>query len=461
MHIRPVLLAILFLLSVILPGAAQNSIKVITLSSSSFKEGYPARNLMDNNPKTLWQPLRDSLDEGVMIRFLSPSEISQIRVITDSKQPLILYVNGENSGSIEAGVSYPVNRRQVTTLYFKINTDSPVKIYEIYLNESGNPVQLLDSVQGTVQSSSILEPEIAYSPEMAFDNRLDYSWCEGTKSNGENEWIEIEFARKITLDTLYLANGYQAAAVHFKANTRVKEFQITADGGKPSVYTLKDQMGFQSVTLSQPVSAKKLRLTVISVYPGTKYTDMLISEIKFGNQGKIFDLQSDFLLRSSRKVADSFKGTLMEEILDRSLLFSWAPGPYEESLSITFKIRSQGDFEIWRRFSDGNGQDEEIVFDGSWNLVRQGSGRIEIKIFGRKYSTAKRVNWDDPYSNPQTTEETRLFSDFLTIKKADLSDIREEGAMAMAMKEKIRTSADKLFFISGKSMAAVFPASIP
>jgi hypothetical protein len=81
---------------------------------------------------------------------------------------------------------------------------------------------------------------------------------------------------------LRIRNGYQKSHSLFLKNTRVKDATLKLlPGGTTTKVTLADKEGWQEVVVEQPAGKLTgIELTVATVYPGTKYTDLCISDIQ-------------------------------------------------------------------------------------------------------------------------------------------------------------------------------------
>mgnify|MGYP007101848931 CR=1 FL=1 len=94
-----------------------------------------------------------------------------------------------------------------------------------------------------------------------------------TQRTGES--VTAEFADEV--NAVALLNGY-ADPYHpdyYKKNARVKDIKITDENGAEYFFTLDDEVRVQTFMLNN--CAKKLTLTVLSVYGGEKYGDIALS----------------------------------------------------------------------------------------------------------------------------------------------------------------------------------------
>ena len=65
----------------------------------------------------------------------------------------------------------------------------------------------------------------------------------------------------------------------YAENSRPKDILIELGDGTLIQHTLDDGMGWQSIPLLEPFSTSYVKITILSVYRGSKYTDTCISEI--------------------------------------------------------------------------------------------------------------------------------------------------------------------------------------
>jgi hypothetical protein len=143
----------------------------------------------------------------------------------------------------------------------------------------GTPVALVLTARA---SSSVDRPK--FQPAMAVDGDPDTAWQEG-KPQEKDQWIEVRFDPS-RADTLIIRNGYQASQALFRGNRRLKDILVTVNGGKAIPVRLKDTMKAQEVDLGGVTGASKVRITIVSTYPGEQtsvagspFDDAAVSEI--------------------------------------------------------------------------------------------------------------------------------------------------------------------------------------
>lgn len=134
-------------------------------------------------------------------------------------------------------------------------------------------------------SSSHLRPSkvAPYGPgnaEPFEESNRKLAWCEGAKGDGINQWLQLSILNgSAFVKTLTIANGYQKSKTAFYANARAKKIRIEMDSGLQVTTTLKDRFGDQVLTLPDWQDITKVRVTILSVYPGEKYQDTCLTTL--------------------------------------------------------------------------------------------------------------------------------------------------------------------------------------
>jgi hypothetical protein len=130
-----------------------------------------------------------------------------------------------------------------------------------------------------------------YSPYYVIDDNPNTAWVEGADGDGIGESLILDFSYGVKTDSLavYIRNGFQKSNDLFLKNNRVKELDIklfSVINNKTEVVsnqvTLKDEMDWQTITLSPQNTFVKIELVIKSVYKGISYQDTCISDIKIG-----------------------------------------------------------------------------------------------------------------------------------------------------------------------------------
>lgn len=139
-----------------------------------------------------------------------------------------------------------------------------------------------NSKGATVCVSSVLAPAHgnSYGARNLLDGENSTAWVEGSSGQGVGDFLVVEFDTPQVVRGIRLRNGYAKNVDIFVKNSRIRDVEIDFSTGDNLQTTLADTMDEQQVSLNRPVKAKWLRITIRSVYPGAKYTDAAINEVR-------------------------------------------------------------------------------------------------------------------------------------------------------------------------------------
>ncbi|HEU0032323.1 MAG TPA: hypothetical protein VFQ53_16945 [Kofleriaceae bacterium] len=123
-----------------------------------------------------------------------------------------------------------------------------------------------------------------YHPNYVADDDPATAWVEGAKTTGAGEWIRVQLTPldQTTRIRLRVRNGYQKSKDLFAANARAKEVTLRLLPSKvEKKLTLADKDGWQDLVIDQPAGqVRAVELAVGSVYEGSKYPDLCISDVQ-------------------------------------------------------------------------------------------------------------------------------------------------------------------------------------
>lgn len=121
-----------------------------------------------------------------------------------------------------------------------------------------------------------------YAARNAWDKDPKTAWIEGKNDDGVGEWIDFSFYQSRVIQGIQIINGYAKSEGLYQANNRVKRVHLSFDDGTSFEAELNDgQIQPQLIKFPTPKKTERVRLTILEVYPGTKYRDTCISEIEF------------------------------------------------------------------------------------------------------------------------------------------------------------------------------------
>ena len=148
-----------------------------------------------------------------------------------------------------------------------------------YKTENNSSGSIKDDILYISASSTLYWNDKSYPPEQIIDGSLELAWQEGKEGDGEDEYVIIAFDKELTLKGITINAGYQKSEKLYKENGRPKDISITYSDGTIKKYTLNDTFGEQTIVFDDPIKTSSLKITILSVYKGSKYDDTSISEI--------------------------------------------------------------------------------------------------------------------------------------------------------------------------------------
>jgi hypothetical protein len=138
-------------------------------------------------------------------------------------------------------------------------------------------------------ASSTLAPQCKgkclYYVQNLADGDESTAWVEGKRGYGIGQYVEFyQTVNNSTTDsTLFMMNGYQKPNGSWIKNTRVRKLKLYVNSNLLAHVELLDVMGWQSFVLYSLKSRDrrlKLRFEIAAIYPGSKWKDTAISEMK-------------------------------------------------------------------------------------------------------------------------------------------------------------------------------------
>jgi hypothetical protein len=140
-------------------------------------------------------------------------------------------------------------------------------------SRSGNATFCVSSALAPAHGSN-------YGARNLLDGNDNTAWVEGSGGQGTGDFVVVEFDAPRLARSLTLRNGYAKNADIFGKNSRVKGVELIFSTGDSLQATLTDETGEQRVNLNRPVKAKWVQLIIRSVYPGWKYSDTALNELR-------------------------------------------------------------------------------------------------------------------------------------------------------------------------------------
>ena len=383
--------------SSVLARAASTANVIAATATSSASQSASVICLLKPGCSGAWMPgsADSGANEGVYLQFETGVDADTVELETNVKSvkaPFTLSVNGvlvarspsgkeSNGGKYVA--RYSVSGSTVKSIFFRLGVLKGgwrgFSLYAIRFLRHGKSVdlELPLLVPATVTATSVLDPPVAYQPANLFDSRYDFAWStDGKKTSGKGESVEVAFPQPQNLSGLIAWNGYQRSVEHFRANGRVTRL-VVSDGQASQKVALADRMGGQRVSFAIPLkNISSLKLTIDETAAGTKYPDVLLSELRLiDDHGQILVPEIKGMIpQGSSQSAPVMDRSLSSVVCSSSV----ALGNFQRS----FRIRADGSFVIYgKSYEDESGKKTEQVMEGNWD--QRGT---TIRIFGKRYS---------------------------------------------------------------------------
>ncbi|MDH5178826.1 MAG: hypothetical protein OEZ39_08755 [Gammaproteobacteria bacterium] len=450
-------------------------VKLLAASATSSAPGSAdVTCLLDDNCKGEWSPgsKDEGVDEGLYFQFDTAIDLHMIEIIVKKsgrRQDYYfqLYLNGKTTppggGTYHIRSSRDINEKyetyittgQIEDPQFSLNTatrsifikidkgyqtvrEKPViTAIKLYTNPGRNPpktpsVRVMPVLPiittAKITATSILEPTTAYQPANLFDSRYDFAWStNGKKNDGVGESFEINFDQPTNISGLLVWNGYQRSVEHYKKNGRVKVMMMEDDKGNKEKIGVVDVEGMQHLPmLKEFKNVNKLKFTITGIYSGTKYKDVLISELRLLDDRRRI-IQPDMqrtaveLPSSLKDFTDRAWSSFLQEInVEKNECSS-------KCFNRRIRLRSNGSFVIYQDFAYGQSNDGSVsanILEGNWALE---SGRI--RIFGKRYTSELKNS--DYLRDEEEKAVTRpsIFQSYLDIRRYNELSNKEKDSL--------------------------------
>ncbi len=458
------------------PTGGAPPITGLHLQSLVASSGDGVEAVLDGRPATGWSPEGDPMDEGILLRFEEPTRVLQanIQLCADSAAATFqTYINGNENTRVRVNPGGPVlipwreqlDSPALKSLYVRVLfPDGPVEICEIGLAlppEIGKQVRPPRTVPATIAASSVLEPADAYHPAYLYDGRTDFGWVEGVDGLGQGESVTITFEAPTTITGFDLWNGYQRSEDHFRKNARASALSLSVDGAESIPLTVSDTQGPQFLALPAPVTGERFELSITGTIEGSKYADLVLSELRPHDELGPLALSIPDLDQRQKALVGSLQAGGLALIVDKT---------WQSVCDDTrFTLRSNHSFVVYATTAEDPDNETHEVFDGAW-VVRNQSGNVgEIQLFGRRHRTE--TSWV-PYGSAEVASSVRIAGGKSKLWLHDISFNAESiealnepafrSAHAWCQPEGVAwadASEDPLLFVTGSSLAGIFRLS--
>lgn len=145
-----------------------------------------------------------------------------------------------------------------------------------------------------------------YGPLNTIDSNCSTAWVEGAQGNGIGSWIEFKIKGTYMLSHIGIMNGYWKSKATWEENSRPKKLGLEILEKKdvdkvmvlakytidiPKERTYRNGVSIKNFykdifflpkwndVIADCKEVKKIKITILDVWPGTKYTDTALSEV--------------------------------------------------------------------------------------------------------------------------------------------------------------------------------------
>ena len=119
-----------------------------------------------------------------------------------------------------------------------------------------------------------------YSVEAVLDEDYFTKWVPSKNSaNGIGEWIEVSSGSVQYVSGIKILNGYHKSEETWRNNNRVRLCTISFSNGTSRQFELQDTFDMIYLDLGETIETSYVRLTINSIYSGTKWNDTAITYI--------------------------------------------------------------------------------------------------------------------------------------------------------------------------------------
>jgi len=168
-------------------------------------------------------------------------------------------------------------KKRVSILALLLAASGPLSAAEICATMGAT--QFVDSEQYCV--SSVLAPQAGnrYGPENLFDGDRSTAWCEGVQGTGAGQYITLTINGAPQFSRLIFENGYGKSQAAYWENARIRTVEVLTDTGIRVVGHLPDSPLESYIDLPRLLNHRQVRITILDVYPGTRYSDTCLSAL--------------------------------------------------------------------------------------------------------------------------------------------------------------------------------------
>jgi hypothetical protein len=307
--------------------------------------------VLPQGPKTVFPPRRiwdgphaSGAYNIYRIQDWKPALSDQILVKGISEDPSLKAMNWTAYRSAKAGGQVIDQGQKGRPLYEDAVADyEHSAVFQDFVKDITASSYLEEKTELFLKTGIIVRPT-DFAPQKGFDGLRESAWVPAGGKKGIGQWIQFTLTRPIV--GISIQNGFLRVTPFiqdesertriWEGNARIKSLEILKMPGEQrvSVLELEDQMELQD--FSQLLEPGTYRMVIRSAYPGTKWQDVGLGEVRF------FPWDKDWIDQLS---ADSFFASNLKDLPEKLPLWDRenlpVPG-YENHLGAGMPDRPPG-----------------------------------------------------------------------------------------------------------------------
>lgn len=140
----------------------------------------------------------------------------------------------------------------------------------------------MDDISDVYATSYLVEERLGFyhKPANVIDGDNATAWVEDADGQGEGESLTIELDDTYAVSGFIINAGYQKNTEVYDNNSRPKELIVSFSDGQRLTVELNDYYDAQKIVFDSSLETTSVTFTINDVYPGGKYEDTVISEIR-------------------------------------------------------------------------------------------------------------------------------------------------------------------------------------
>lgn len=193
---------------------------------------------------------------------------------------LIRWRYSKDAAEVNEAINHDLEYSEEYFSWSKIVQDES-DLLKMELGNGSVPQFDMGNVESISATSALSEYGMTHSANRVADGDASTAWVEGADGQGIGESITFQFSGYHLVWGMRINAGYQKSSDLYQKNSRPKKLKVSYSDGISESYDLQDINDIQEIKFRSTTLTDSITVTIESVYEGTKYEDVSISEISF------------------------------------------------------------------------------------------------------------------------------------------------------------------------------------